>query len=71
MSDGDVVWDQWFEAMWAICQELDERVEKAIAGRSDQFAAAMYAGLMEHLTERLRFCLHLPATDEREAPMPP
>ena len=65
-ADSERAWGQWWDVQYDLCQELDRRIAKAAAGRSDQFAAALVASLIEHLGERLRVHLKLPATDSRK-----
>jgi hypothetical protein len=65
-TDSDAAWDQWWDVQYALCHDIDERLDKAARGRSRQFGAALTASLIEHLGEKLRSYLELPASDVRE-----
>lgn len=65
-SDSDFAWSQWFDVQQGLAGTMDALLDAAGSGRSDSFKTALVGGLLEHLAERLRSTLHLPATDERE-----
>ena len=68
MPDAEQAWGQWWDIQHDLTQELDRRIGQVSAGRSDQFRAALVSSLIEHLAERLRVYLKLPATDAQESP---
>ena len=68
--DSDAAWREWWETQYTLRQELDERIDQAVAARSESFAAALVASLIEHLAEKRRFYLHLPDSDARKLVTP-
>ena len=64
-DDSHEAWEQWLDAQISLCGDLDERIGKAVSERSDAFGAALVAALIEHLGEKLRQFINLPASDVR------
>jgi hypothetical protein len=64
--DSDAAWEQWWDVQDGLCRDVDGCLDEAARGRSDQFGAALVAGLIEHLGEKLRVYLKLPEADVRE-----
>jgi hypothetical protein len=65
-NDSDAAWEQWWDVQYALCHDIDQRLDEAARGRSRPFGAALTASLIEHLGEKLRSYLELPASDIRD-----
>jgi hypothetical protein len=65
-TDSDDAWDQLFGIQFKLLAELDTLIEQASGERSDAFGAALCSEIIEHVSEKLRFYLHLPASDVKE-----
>jgi hypothetical protein len=65
-DDSEQAWSEWWDLQYGLCREFDHRIDQAAAGRSDQYRVALVASLIEHLAERQRTYLHLPASDSRK-----
>lgn len=61
MPLAEPAWDAWFELQYKLCQELDKLLDRELAGQVQFMRAAVTAALLEHLAERIRMHLDLPA----------
>jgi hypothetical protein len=64
IPDPDPAWDAWFDLQHALCRELDQWLDRGLAGQPEVMRAAVTAALLEHLAERIRTHLDLPAPAE-------
>lgn len=60
-------WDKWFDVQYGISNEVERLVKERTEGMSGNFRAAVYAGLIETMSENMRIALELPASDSRES----
>lgn len=66
--DDKAAWEAWFNTQYDLWQdEIKGAIERACAGRSRTFRAAVIASLIESLSEELRSYLVLPASDAEPA----
>ena len=68
ISDPDPAWDAWFDLQHALCRELDQWLDRELAGQPQVMRAAVTAALLEHLAERIRSHLDLPAPTPEGTP---
>jgi len=61
LAEPDPAWDAWFDLQYGLCQDLDALLDRALAGQPQVMRAAVTAALLEHLAERIRTHLDLPA----------
>jgi hypothetical protein len=54
-------WDKWWDVQYNACREIDDLLAKTLKGKSRPFKVAFHAALIEHLAERMRSYVDLPA----------
>ena len=65
--DDEKAWSDAWSEQYDLCQAVDRMLDTATKGRPDVFKAALVSYLIEHLSERLRLCLRMPAEAGGEA----
>lgn len=63
-EDSERAWAVWFDIQHGVLGDVDARLDRAGDGRSDAFMAALVSSVIEHLAERQRRYIKLPARDE-------
>lgn len=65
MKPNDAAWDRWFDIQYELAKELQAKIKERTEGLSDDFRAAVCAGLIGTLAEQQRIYMSLPASDSR------
>lgn len=68
-ENSEAAWGEWIGRSIALEQAVDDLFQDAVRGKSMAFGAALASSLIEHLAEKLRAYLNLPASDARGEPM--
>jgi hypothetical protein len=65
-SDSDQSWLKWFSAQHSVTRAVEKLLDEAGDGKSDAFMAALTSSVIEHLAERQRRYIKLPARDAED-----
>jgi hypothetical protein len=64
-SENEQAWLNWFSVQHGVSRAVDQLLDEAGDGKSDAFMAALTSSVIEHLAERQRRYIKLPAGDAR------
>lgn len=64
MNISSELWEEWFDAQYALCDQMDRAVAGLSAGKDDAYRAAVWSAVIEHAAEAIRMCVS-PAEEAR------
>lgn len=63
-TEDTAAWNEWFDKQYDLTEQIDRAIAGLSKGKTDQFRAALWAGVLEHGGEAIRGFIPLTASDD-------